>query len=183
MSYALTENIRVYARSDWGARAPRETTPQPRAPREAFLHHSASPGGQRTLIKQKQTMRGFQDLHMGPSRGWSDIAYHFVVFQPFGGVRYARIFEGRDWRAIPAAQDGRNSGTLAICVVGNFEGEELKRNTRYAIAQLLVKHPAARAVRTVGGHRDVVRTTCPGRNVMRWIPRIADAADLKVYRG
>ena len=185
MSYLLpgSETIRVYSRKDWGARAPRPMTDQPGAPREAFLHHSDGDRAEslRTLNAQKQRLRGIQAFHMD-ERGWSDVAYHFVLFQPYGNLKYARIFEARDWRKVPAAQLGRNSGTLAVCVVGDFTSDVLKRNTRYAIELLLTTHPAGAQLRTLGGHRDVGATTCPGDGVYRWLPKIAEVVGLSLFR-
>lgn len=181
-----SENLRLYNRNDWAARPPRPTIEQPHAPTEAFIHHSADKDAASltTLAAQKQHMRDTQNFHMDdPDRRWSDIAYHFVIFQPFGHLDYARVFEARDWHAVPAAQKDHNTGTLAVCVVGDFTADELKRNTRYAIEVLLRAHPAGRALETVGGHGQVVQTTCPGKNITRWIPRIAEAAVLKVYKG
>lgn len=180
-----SDNVRIYARSEWAARQPRATSEQPSAPREAFIHHSADSDAPSlvTLAAQERHMRETQNFHMDdPDRRWSDIAYHFVIFQPHGNLNYARIFEARDWHKVPAAQLGHNTGTLAICVVGDFRTEVLKRNTRYAIELLLKNHSAARAVQTVGGHRDVVQTDCPGKELYRWVPRIADAAGLKVFK-
>ena len=183
MSYLLDDTtVRVYTRSEWSARAPRTLVPQPHAPTEAFLHHSVDPFAEQFdhLTDQKAKMRQIQAFHMDV-RGWSDIAYHLVVFQPFGQIRKARVFEGRPWTHVPAAQERHNSGTLAICVVGDFGADRLKRNTRYAIERVLSAHTGARAVEVVGGHRDVGATTCPGPNLYRWLPRIADAANLRTY--
>lgn len=176
-----SDTIRVYSRAEWGARSSGPLHAQPRAPREAFLHHTAGPSGHRTLAAQKTAMREIQRFHMD-SNGWSEIGYHFVVFQPFGNIPVARVFEARPWETIPAAQAHHNTGTLAVCVVGDFTREALKRNTRYALGLLLRSHGSARALKTVGGHGDVFGTECPGGGIRQWIPRIADAADLKVYR-
>lgn len=175
-----SDTIRLYSRKEWGARPPRPLNDQPRAPREAFLHHTAGASGHKSLEAQKKEMRNIQNFHMD-GRGWSDVAYHFLVFQPFGNVPYARVFEGRDWHKIPAAQEGHNTGTLAVCVVGDFTRVELKRNTRHAIAALLKGHQAGRALVTLGAHNDVSGTSCPGANAEKWIPRVANSAGLKVY--
>jgi hypothetical protein len=118
-------------------------------------------------------------------RGWSDISYHYVIFQPFNDVP-ARVFEGRKVRYVPAAQAGHNTGTLAVCVFGNFDHEDsVKRNTRYAIEMLLTRKPSrtgAGDVKTLGGHRDVVGTECPGDTLYAQIPRICDAINMRRYR-
>lgn len=170
--------LRIYSRERWHARDPRPMAPQ-EDPAEAFIHHSDDIGASRwdTFPEQCEHMRGLQNFHMD-TRGWSDIAYAYIVFQPFGKLARARVFEGRDWHNVPAAQLGHNTGTLPICVVGNFEVDGVKRNTRFVIEELLRAHPS---VRVLGGHRDVVGTTCPGDHLYAQVPAIARAAGVKVY--
>jgi hypothetical protein len=91
---------------------------------------------------------------------------------------------------VPAAQQGHNTGTVAICVVGDFRSghDQLKDNTRFAIEVLLKwlqNHDDSRfdlPLRTLGGHGDVFPTECPGANIRRAIPTIAGAADLSVFK-
>lgn len=171
--------VKLYTRRQWGARPPaRAMTPQG-SPREAFIHYSDSPDAERldTLSEQKAAVRAIQDFHID-GRGWSDIAYHYLVCQPRGRLRRARAFQGRDHLRVPAAQEGHNTGTLAICVIAG-PGDPISRNTRYAIEQLLRRHPS---VRTVGGHRDVTSTDCPGDLLYAQIPAIARAAGVRVYK-
>jgi N-acetylmuramoyl-L-alanine amidase len=186
MSIALTPTITLFSRADWGARAPRAMADQGN-PREAFLHHSDDdPDATRridSLEEQKAKMRQIQNYHMD-TKGWSDIAYHYIVQQAYGNIPNARIFAGRDIDKVPAAQEGHNTGTLAICVVGDFSqgGNDLKSNTRYAIEVLLNRDSRSfLSLRVLGGHRDVVATSCPGINIYRDIPTIADAVNLAVY--
>lgn len=180
MRHVNHSSIKLYSRADWHARQPRAMAVQGSFT-EAFIHHSDDTNAARLLNFNAQAakMRQIQDYHMD-TKGWSDIAYHFVVFQPYGVLVRARIFEGRRLTAVPAAQEGHNSNTLAICVVGDYQSlNEVKRNTRYAIEQLLSEFPE---LGTLGGHRDVVSTTCPGDRLYREIPRIAGAVDLSVYK-
>jgi hypothetical protein len=51
-------------------------------------------------------MRDLEQLHL--ARGFLTIGYIFVLF------RSGRLYEGRGPRALPAAQSGHNSGTIAI---------------------------------------------------------------------
>lgn len=171
--------LKVYSRERWNARAPKLMTSQA-APTEAFIHHSDDIGASRwdTFAEQAEHMRGLQNFHMD-TRGWSDIAYAYVVFQPYGKLTRARVFEGRDWHKVPAAQLGHNTGTLPICVVGDFERDGVKRNTRYVVEQILRVHPS---VKMLGGHRDVTPTTCPGAHLYAAVPVIAGAAGVRTYR-
>lgn len=182
MPIELSPTITLYLRDDWAARRPADDmASQGWDAHEAFLHHTADSPKYRDLDDQKRLMRGYQDFHMD-TRKWSDIAYHFVVFEGFttaaGTEIPARVFQGRERCYVPAAQEGHNRGTLAVCIVGNYEQDFLHANTRYAVEVLLNRYDD---LRTLGGHRDVFGTSCPGRNVMRYLPRIAEVCGLRVY--
>lgn len=186
MSVELSESITLYLREEWGARRARPgTAEQGWNAREAFIHHTAdSYRGLDSFEEQCARMRAYQDLHMNlsdPRHGWNDIGYHFVVFPPFqhrGEEIPARVFQGRDRNLVPAAQLGHNEGTLAVCVVGNYESDFLHRNTIFALEVLLTRYDK---LRYLGGHRDVVSTSCPGDRLYSELSRIAKVAGLKRY--
>lgn len=167
-----------YSRSKWKARTPGPLSAQGSV-REAFIHHSDDRSGRpfNTMVKQCEKMRGIQNYHMD-SNGWSDIGYHYVVFQ-YLGVKTpraeSRIFRARPVAAVPAAQAGHNTNTLAICVIGDGNSESLERNTRYAIECILRAYPT---LRRLGGHRDVVATSCPGNKFYSSIGHIANVVGL-----
>lgn len=166
---------RIYNREQWGARNWREFSRQG-LPVEAFVHHSGPENGRTldTMNEQIRTVQGFQNYHMD-THGWDDIAYHFVVFQWVGKTPMARAFKGRPSTHTPAAQEKHNTRTLAICVVGNGDKEPMQANTRFMIETLIRRYPT---IMRIGGHRDVVQTSCPGSKFYAAIPRIADALDL-----
>lgn len=170
-----------YSRSDWRAAAPTQLMAQQASPVEVFIHHtdSGDAGIVDTLAEQKDRVRGIQNYHQH-GKGWSDIAYHAIIFQPQGSLRLARVFFGRSPDQVPAAQLNHNTGTLAIAVYGNFQEDTVHRNTRYAIEQT-IKRLAPKA-RTLGGHRDVVSTSCPGGHLYQSLDLIAAAANLERYR-
>jgi hypothetical protein len=179
----LTPNIHMFLRDDWGARRPdfNRLEKQGWDAHEAFLHHSDDSNAEAInhLEEQFAKMRSIQDFHMDV-RGWADIGYHFVVMQPYGDIPYARIFQGRGRNLVPAAQQDHNTGTLAVCVVGDFRTDHLMDNTRYALEVLLDRYNDA--LRTLGGHGDVFPTECPGSNIRSAIPTIAGAVNLAVYK-
>jgi hypothetical protein len=185
--YKLTDTIHVYERDDWDPGFGVRTMTWQARPAEAFIHHGAEGDAERvdTLAEQITAMRETRNFHFNV-RGWSDIAYHYVIFQSYHKGVHARIFEGRPVRKVPAAQQDHNTGTFAVCIYGNFQhDDDLKPNTRYALEVLLTKRPditGATALKTLGGHRDVVQTSCPGDTVYAALPTIAQAAGLKLYR-
>lgn len=183
MAIELSPSITLFLREDWGARKPEQKRLvfQGWDADEAFLHHTADRPRYEDLEDQKRVMRGYQDFHMDV-RGWADLAYHFVVFEGFetqaGTEIPPRVFQGRERQYVPAAQERHNTGTLAVCVVGNYERDFFHESTRYAIEVLLNRYDS---LRTLGAHRDVVNTTCPGKNAVAQIQRIADVCGLKRY--
>ncbi len=162
----------IVTRAEWGARPPRSVhriaTPTP----ELWLHHSAGAldaGGNGVWWDD---LRGIQDFHMAGllegGRGWSDIAYSFLVA---GG----RAFEGRGAGVAGGHTKGRNTISHAICVVGNYDIWEPQPEDVRAVAQL-VRHG-----REQGWWRDLTEghraapgasTACPGRHLEAAIPTI-----------
>lgn len=189
--YHLTPTIKVFEREDWRAATPRPMDRQA-PPTEAFLHHGAETDREARAIDRESevlaAMKGIQSFHMGPQRKWSDIGYHYVVFQPHGDMRHAVICEGRLTHFIPAAQLGHNEGTFAVCIFGTIDNDDpLHDNTVFALTQLLSGTRAgmtgAGHLRTLGGHRDVTQTECPGDTLYRALDRIAHGSHLARFRG
>lgn len=172
---------RFYSRTDWGAHPPTATLLTQASPTEVFIHHTENEDAAKinTLAEQKMSMQGIQTFHQH-GRGWDDIAYHAIVFQPVESIPLARVFLGRTPLQVPAAQLGHNTGTLAIAVYGDFTKDMVHPNTRFAI-ELAIARLAPHA-KTIGGHRDVVATQCPGDNLYRELDKIAHATRLKRYQ-
>jgi hypothetical protein len=124
------------------------------------LHHSASPRDTTTV----EAIRGWHK-----DRGFSDVGYHFVI-EGDGALRH-----GRQLDVIPAAQKGANTGTIAICIVGDNTkpGEGWNESQRISAHSLIVM------LRTVFGqrlpfcgHRDVAPSECPGLEVRDVFPEL-----------
>jgi hypothetical protein len=178
----LEHGVRLWTRDEWNARPPRQMAQNSKL-REAFLHHTTDQfaEGINSLAEQKAAMKATQDFHM-LVRGWSDISYAFVIFQPFGGLENARVFQGRETKYVPAAQLGHNMGTVPICVYGNFERDDgVKPETITAVVQTIrwVERNHGGSLNKVGGHRDVVATSCPGNTLYAALPEIARRTGLE----
>jgi hypothetical protein len=186
MSVKLTESITFYERDEWGARPWRTFISQGWDAEEVFIHHTAdSASGLDSLPEQKTRMRGYQDFHMD-TRGWSDIAYHAIVFPGFitsnGTEVPGRVFQGRPRNHIPAAQERHNTETLAVAVVAAGNAR-MGRSARYAIEVYLnyLKDKGS-PLKTLGGHRDVSSTECPGDGIYKLdLPIIRDATSLRKF--
>ncbi len=142
----------------WGQRMPRCVASNPiNSDSTLFIHYSASDG--EGIDKQGEpvaTMHNIQNFHMD-DRGWCDIAYSYVVVQPRGIFKRPLIFRGRGFDAVPASQEGFNTGNVSVCVVAD-SNDRIKRATGRALAYIVRRCPA----RNVKGHRDVNSTDCPG---------------------
>lgn len=159
--------MKIVSRRQWGARKPKDRSYQdPRSVRELFIHYSESPSAS-SFAEQKALIRGIQDFHMD-GRGWSDIAYNYLVFN---GSR-PRVFYGRGARVIPAAQLNHNTGTVAVCVVMRA-GDKLTWQTKLQLRRL-VWHLRAKVILRnvpVKPHSAVTETSCPGDDIRAFIKK------------
>ena len=73
-----------------------------------IVHHSAiyKADGRATLLE-------VQRLHR-EDRGWADVGYHFML--DVDGA----IYEGRDLRARGVHTRGRNTGSVGVCLLGDY---------------------------------------------------------------
>lgn len=171
----------IYNRRQYDAPPLGQDMARQAAPREAFLHHTADAPNAVNLYDTKREqaakVRAIDAQHR--RQGWDMGGYHWVVFQKTGDRNEARAFQLRPALFVPAAQQDHNSRTLAIVVVGNGNENRLFEDTRHVIAQVIRQY---KQIQTLGGHRDVVATNCPGDIFYRDITDIARRARVKVYR-
>lgn len=143
-------------RAQWGARAPRGTfvrmpVPSPRL----WIHHTG------TEQHGATAMRAIQRYHQD-TRGWKDIAYNFLIDDN------GTIYEGRGAAIVGGATANDNSGSHAICLLGNFENRAPTAAAFRSLVDLARHGRGARWwVPTCGGHRDApgASTACPGRQL------------------
>lgn len=145
-------DIDIVTREEWGARPPKRRHAISIPTKELWLHHSA--GNELGAAGVRQ----IQNFHMD-GRGWSDIAYSFLVDQVS-----LRVFEGRGAGVAGGHTKGHNTISHAICVMGNFDNTKPTQKLIDRIAEL-VQYGHDRGWwpdRLTGGHRDVSATACPG---------------------
>lgn len=153
----------VVSRGQWGARAPKrrkvgkltaKTTGHWNGPKVPVTKHESCP----SLI------RGIQNYHMD-GRGWSDIAYNFVVCQ------HGVIFEGRGLNVENAGQ-GTNVGNrtshavLMLSGLGNTFPKKQKDGFRSAVRYIADTTDAPDAAVP---HQDWHATQCPGEERAAWL--------------
>ncbi len=138
------------------------------------VHHSA---GSNTNTNYTQVVRDIYLFHTQVN-GWSDIGYNYLISQD--GTIYAGRDPGNgDQDMVRGAHFcGANSGTLGVCLLGNFETATPTNEAWISLESLLTfqlinqgldpfdsySHSLG-TLGTIVGHREGCATLCPGENV------------------
>lgn len=152
--------------------------------RHVIVHHSA---GSNTNTDYANTVRNIYLFHT-QDRGWSDIGYNFLIGQD------GSIFQGRSFGDSSLDSDnirgahfcGQNSGTMGICMLGNFNTAVPSDTSVASLNQLIswklqkeslqpfeeYVHPANARLSVVAAHRNGCATECPGDNLYVMLDRI-----------
>jgi hypothetical protein len=177
---AVPKPFGIRMRTEWGARA--TSTSVGSAVKLAVVHHSAS-SNDYSPAAVPGVLRSIQAYHMD-GRGWSDIAYNFVV------DKYGGVWEGRgggiDKPIIGAHAMGFNTNSVGVMVIGDYSAAQPTAAALESVSQVigwkLALHrvdPASRVDFTslgstkyaagvvvnlprVVGHQQVGLTGCPG---------------------
>ncbi|KAF6306875.1 peptidoglycan recognition protein 2 [Rhinolophus ferrumequinum] len=151
----------IHPRCRWGA-APYRGSPTPlKLPlRFLYVHHTYLPAPPCTAFARcAANMRSMQRYHQD-TRGWNDIGYSFVV----GSDGY--VYEGRGWDRVGAHTLGHNSRGFGVAFVGNYTAElpaeVALRTVRDVLPRCAVRAGFLRPDYALLGHRQLVRTACPG---------------------
>ena len=157
------DELTLVERSIWNARPARNVVRDDWTNAPLVWHHTADAytGGNRARnIDHAQSMQYFHQN----VRGWSDIAYNFLVF-PNGDVLVGRGFGVRGAGAADGSREW-NKGYIHVAFVGNFVEREPTLAAQKA-ADLLVADLRQKGARIPKeyGHGDLMATACPGRGV------------------
>jgi hypothetical protein len=127
--------------------------------RYILIHHTASDIGNLDYYKK---------FHV-EQRGWSDIAYHFIVNNGSMNTTVGEIEESTLWKERRPNLSTRrwyaNYFGIAVVLVGNFERHPPPPLQQEALITLLTNLarrydiPSERIV----GHREIQNTACPGK--------------------
>ena len=108
------------------------------------------------------------------ARGWSCIGYHYVIRKD------GTIEEGRPHWLVGAHAYGDNGHTIGVHVCGNFEEacptEAQVESTAMLLAHLCRLYGLPMDRRTIVGHRELMSTACPGRNLYEMMDTIVGKA-------
>jgi len=131
------------------------------------VHHSVIDEGEdlATLIE-------IQNLHRN-EREWADVAYHFFIGK--GGT----VYEGRIIEARGTHVGGYNTGSLGICLLGNYMEESPNAEQIIALREMTTWLKLRLQLTHVAGHRDFNSVTvCPGDNLASKLTDLATATGL-----
>jgi hypothetical protein len=163
--------VEIVTRSGWTARDPRRRFLS--VATETYLHHSVGVGAGGAAY-----MRQMQNQHMAPGwagtvNGGSDIAYNHVI-----DPATLTVYEGRGWGVAPGAQKDHNTGTWALCVMGDYSTTRPTPDLLALIVEVIrYGHSLGHLpLALTGGHRDAPgqATTCPGAHLHRAIPSLRE---------
>ena len=112
------------------------------------LHHSGT-----TVLQTVETIHNYHK-----SKGWAGIGYHYYVRKD------GSIYKGRPETMAGAHCPGVNSTSIGICAEGDFNTETMAEVQKQAIRELIADIKARYNIKYVKGHRDIVSTSCPGKN-------------------
>lgn len=128
------------------------------------IHHTGNPSDDDLSAKQ------IHQSHL--NQGWSGIGYHYVIRKD------GSIEKGRPHWTIASHAYGENSHTIGIHFSGNFEKGHPTSAQIESGALLLAKlgndYGLTLDSKHVVGHRDLMATACPGKNLY---------AELQTLRG
>lgn len=130
------------------------------------IHHTGNP------TDDDLSAVDIHKIHRG--QGWSGIGYHYVIRKD-GTVERGRP----DW-AIGAHAEGENSHTIGIHISGNFEighpTEIQIENLALLLANLCEDYKLTIDRDHIVGHRELMGTACPGKNLFAMIDTIVGKA-------
>lgn len=186
----------VVSRGEWKARLPKKITKFTNKPLSVgYEHHTVTAffdAGQSgidawwkvvaMIFSGNETadalMRQIQNFHMDV-RGWSDIAYNFLVDD------YGVAYEGRGWDRAGGHTAGQNTVSHAICHIGNFTTQRASQpglRTAAALWNEGIINGTVRNTFTLKGHRDApgAITGCPGDALYAQLPALRLMVDVPV---
>ncbi|MBF1694981.1 peptidoglycan recognition family protein [Selenomonas sp.] len=109
------------------------------------------------------------------AQGWTCIGYHYVVRKD------GTVEQGRPHWMVGAHAYGHNSHTIGIHVCGNFEigeptGAQIE-STAMLLANLCTDYGLTIDRDSIVGHRELMPTACPGRNLYAQMDTIVGKAN------
>lgn len=124
----LYAQIVIHPRSAWNARSPDPTklTNMTQPINDIIVHHSGEASHEGVAA-----IKSIQNHHMN-TNGWGDIGYNYIITVD------GKIYEGRSLVYMGAHCPGHNDGSIGICVLGNYDVENITNIQIQALQDLLL---------------------------------------------
>jgi len=157
------KGVKIHSRAEWGS-LPIHTGYRPHTLKRITLHH----GG--VVFKGDKPMPEYlRNLQFWSrrERPWPDIPYHFLI-----------DLNGEIWEGRPLQYAGDTNtnydpaGHVLICVLGNYEVQEVNPKQLKAVINLMAALCKTYHISpdSIKGHKDYVPSTlCPGKNLYRYL--------------
>lgn len=169
----------IESRAEWcpSGDCPAQTSPTPTNVTHMIVHHAA---GTNNANDWAAIVRAIWDLHVN-GNGWSDVGYNYLI-DPNGIV-----YEGRGYNILGAHFCGMNTGTMGVCMMGNYTDIVPTTQSLESLERLLAwkscdigadplgesYHASSNAViKNISGHRDGCATACPGDSFYPLLPQV-----------
>ncbi len=163
------EQPTIISREEWcpSGNCPKRGVPQFTKVSHLIVHHSA---GTNSANDWSAIVRAIWDLHVN-GNGWTDIGYNYLI-DPDG-----KVYNGRGEDILGAHFCARNSNTMGVCVMGNFQNQTPTEKAVTGLVELLSWKafkeeidPVGRGLHSssglnllnISGHREGCATACPG---------------------
>ena len=157
-----SDMLSIVSRSEWGS-IPKEHDSQKHTIKYITIHHGGvifteDKSGAQYLIDLQSWSRSEKE--------WIDIPYHFAM-----------DLEGVIYEARPVDYPGDTNteydprGHLLICILGNYEEQELNQRQFKSLVNFLVhfSHKYDLTVDKIKSHKDYAETACPGQNIYKFL--------------
>jgi hypothetical protein len=133
------------------------------------VHHSVVEAG-----TDLATLLDIQRLHR-EDRRWADVAYHYFVGKD------GTLYEGRDVHVRGAHVEGANTGSLGVCLLGNYAVDEPPAAQIQGATTLMRWLTDTLQLTHIATHRDFNPVTeCPGDNLAAYTTQFAAATGLSI---
>ncbi|GAA4102781.1 hypothetical protein GCM10022214_80940 [Actinomadura miaoliensis] len=180
---------RIYTRSEWGARPPRERAQiLHRPPRNIVVHHTATPNYPDASLHHAYWLSRWIQRHHMRVRGWADAGQQLTI------SRGGHVMEGRN-RSLSAIRSGRlavgaqvrgyNRTTIGIENEGTYMEDEVPRRLWVSLERVcawLCAQYELDPFRAIVGHRDFAATDCPGDVLYAMLPDLRRGVAARLER-
>lgn len=120
------------------------------------------------------TLLAVQSVHRNQRR-WADIGYHYLI------GKNGLIYEGRDWSVRGTHVERYNTGSLGICLLGNFMETAPEVNQLNSALALINWLGERLQLSHIASHRQFnPQTQCPGDNLQAYIEQFATSSGLTI---